>query len=412
MDMKISYSKLSGEILAQPSKSDAHRKIICACLAEGISIIDNVVLSQDIIATIEGMRQSEAKISLAKSAYEGRYVLTVDTRKRNIENKRIINCHESGSTLRFLTMVFAALGGETTFIGEGKLPMRPLDETYKIFTQDKIEFNHLEYNLPLTINGVLKGGVYRIKSDVSSQYISGLLMALPLVPGKHQIIVTGNFESKGYVDMTIDVMRQFGVEVKQTIDGYIIDNQIYEPTNVIIEGDWSNCGYFYVMNMLGSNITVKGLNLKTFQPDSNIIKYLYEIQKEENTVIDVSGCPDIAPALAVYAAVAKGKTTLINAQRLRKKESDRLKAISTNLQSLRVHVIEKKSEITIVGNHKIKHGVVHSYNDHRIAMAFSSLAPVVMEQLIIKNAECINKSYPDFYHDLQSLGGQINEYQI
>ncbi len=410
MDMKISYSKLSGEILAQPSKSDAHRKIICACLAEGISIIDNVVLSKDIVATIEGMKQSGATISLAKSAYLGRYVLTIDTKRRKTEDKRIINCHESGSTLRFLTMVFAALGGETTFIGEGRLPMRPLDETYKIYKQDNIVYSNGEYNLPLTIKGDLKGGIYRIKSDVSSQYLSGLLMALPLIPGKHQIIINGNFESKGYVDMTIDVMGQFGVKVEKTLNGYSIDNQYYQATNAIIEGDWSNCGYFYVMNMLGSNITVKGLNLKTFQPDSNIIKYLYQIKQEEETIIDVSGCPDIAPALAVYAAIAKGKTTLINAQRLRKKESDRLQAISTNLQSLRVHVIEKKSEITIIGNHKIKHGVVNSYNDHRIAMAFSSLAPVIMEQIVIKNADCINKSYPEFYHDLQSLGGQISEY--
>ncbi|MBN2851345.1 MAG: 3-phosphoshikimate 1-carboxyvinyltransferase [Clostridia bacterium] len=412
MDMIVKYSKLNGEVLAQPSKSDAHRKIICACLAEGESIIDNIVLSQDIIATIEGMRQSGAKIRLDNNPLTNRYTLSIDTRNRKMEEKRIINCKESGSTLRFLTMIYASLGGETTFLGEGRLPLRPMEEAYRIFEQDKIEVIKGELNLPLTIKGNLKGGIYRIKADVSSQFLSGLLMALPMVPERNKVYIEGKFESKGYVDLTIDVMREFGVNVSEFDNGFLIDNQQYVPSSVIVEGDWSNCGYFYVMNMLGSNIIVNGLNLKTYQPDSIILKHLYEIQSNEHSVIDVSGCPDLAPALAVYAACAKGTTKLINAERLRKKESDRLDAISTNLQALRVPVREKQNEITIYGENKIKHGVINSYNDHRIAMAFSCLAPVVMDQIVIKNVECIDKSYPDFYKDMIKLGGDINEYKF
>lgn len=412
MDMIIKYSKLNGDVLAQPSKSDAHRKIICACLATGKSIVDNIVLSKDIIATIEGMRQSGAKIDIAKNELTNRNTLSIDTINRKIDENRIINCNESGSTLRFLSLIYAAFGGKTTFLGEGRLPLRPMDEVFKIYDQDKIDYTKGTLSLPFTINGSLKGGRYNIHSNVSSQYLSGLLMALALVPLRNKIYIKGDFESKGYVDLTVDVMSQFGINVDFSDGNYIIDNQRYTEANVVVEGDWSNCGYFYVMNMLGSNIVVNGVNLKTYQPDSIILKYLYEIQNEENTVIDVSGCPDIAPALAVYACVAKGTTKLINARRLRKKESDRLDAISTNLQALRVRVIEKENEITIFGDNKIKHGVINSYNDHRIAMAFACLAPVVMERLVIKNTECINKSYPDFFKDMIRLGGDISEYKF
>lgn len=412
MDMIVKYSKLNGEVLAQPSKSDAHRKIICACLSEGESIVDNIVLSQDIIATIEGMRLTGARIRLENKPMTNRYTLMIDTRNRRMDDKRLINCKESGSTLRFLTMIYAALGGETTFVGEGRLPLRPMDEAFRVFEQDKIEVIKGDLNLPLTIRGNLKGGIYHINADVSSQFLSGLLMALPMVPERNKVYIDSRFESKGYVELTIDVMREFGVHVNEFDNGFLIDNQQYTPSNTIVEGDWSNCGYFYVMNMLGSNIIVNGLNLKTYQPDSIILKHLYEIQSEQHSVIDVSECPDLAPALAVYGACAKGTTKLINAGRLRKKESDRLDAISTNLQALRVHVIEKQNEITIYGENKIKHGVINSYNDHRIAMAFSCLAPVVMDQIVIKNVDCIDKSYPDFFKDMISLGGDINEYRF
>jgi len=411
MDTIIKYSKLSGELLAQPSKSDAHRKIICACLANGKSVVDNIVLSQDILATIEGMRPTGAKIQLEKNIHD-RYTLNIDTTNRKIDNKRIINCKESGSTLRFLSLIYAAFGGETTFIGEGRLPLRPMDEAFRIYQQDNISLTKGDISLPFTIKGNLQGGIYKINANVSSQFLSGLLMALPLVPNKNKIYVNGKIESKGYVDMTIDVMKQFNVNVDSTDKGYIVNNQDYQPSEVSIEGDWSNCGYFYVMNMLGGNISLKGLDFKTYQPDSIILKYLYEIQNTKHTVIDVSGCPDLAPALAVFACVSQGTTKLINAKRLRKKESDRLTAIATNLQALRVDVIEKEDEITIYGENKIRHGVINSYNDHRIAMAFSSLAPVIRDQIVIKNTQCINKSYPDFYKDLIKLGGDIHEYKF
>jgi len=410
MDMIIRRSKISGNIVAPPSKSDAHRKIICACLANGESKVDNIVLSQDIVATIEGMRQSGAKIKIEQNSNTNRNTLYIDTKHRNTKESRIINCKESGSTLRFLSMIYAALGGKTTFVGEGRLPLRPMNEAYLIYEKDKIKLSKGELSLPFTIEGQLEGGMYKVHSNISSQFLSGLLMALPLVPYRNKIIIEGKFESKGYVDLTIDVMRQFGINVSEEDGNFIIDNQEYVQNNVIVEGDWSNSGYYYVMNMLGSDIVINGLELKTYQPDSIIIKYLLQIKEEENTIIDVSECPDIAPALAVYGCIAKGTTKLINAGRLRKKESDRLEAISINLKRLNVKVIEQENEITIFGGNKIYEGIIDSYNDHRIAMAFSCLAPVIIDKLVIKNAECINKSYPNFYEDLIKLGGNINEY--
>lgn len=411
MDLLLKHSKINGNIFAQPSKSDTHRKIICATCATGLSTIDNVVLSKDILATIEGARALGARIRLEENIQK-RNTLYIDTTKRVIDDKRIINCNESGSTLRFFAIIAAAFGGETTFLGKGMLPKRPIDEILRIYKQDEIIFEKNEDSLPLKIDGFLKGGNYLIRSDVSSQFLSGLLMALPLSGVDSTIEIVGDFNSKGYVDMTVDNMKQFGVNVRFEKDTFYIPASQYTPNNLMVEGDWSNCAYFYVMNMLGADVSVQGLDIRTYQPDSGVLRLLYEIENEENTIIDVSGCPDLAPALAVAGCMAKGTTKLINAHRLRKKECDRLEAITKNLQSLRVKVEEKVDSILIYGNNDIKHGVINTFNDHRIAMAFASLITVVEDYILIKDAECVNKSYPTFFSDLYSIGGDISEYKI
>jgi len=419
MDITVSPYGINGKITAPPSKSAAHRAVIAAALARGRSVIENVDMSDDIAATVRACEELGCGIRIQPA---GRYnVLYIDGGMGGYENARI-DCAESGSTLRFMIPVACALGGTPEFTGRGRLPERPIGEYLKIFEAQRIPiYKPYDKNLPLKVYGSLRGGKYRIGGGVSSQYITGLLFALPLLEEDSVLDVDGELESKGYVDMTLDTLEKFGIRIGRQNGSYTVKgNQKYEPRDVKVEGDWSQAAFFIAAAALSGGVTIDGLRGDSLQPDRAIIEIMKRmgarIERSENAVrveksalhgieVDVSQCPDLVPPIAAAAAYAEGTTRIMGAARLRIKESNRLKALCDNLNGLGVKAEESSDSLTVHGG-GIKGGKADSFGDHRIAMALSVMAAGA--PVTIAGAECVNKSYPGFFEDLKSLGGKVS----
>ncbi len=392
MDILIKPSKLHGKINVPPSKSLSHRAIICAFLCKKTeSIINNLILSEDIKATLEGMKQ---------------------LCNQNVQNP-VIDCRESGSTLRFLIPISLILHNECSFTGSSKLFERPLDIYYNIFNDQNIKYTS-NADIPLYIKGNLQATTYKISGKISSQFLSGLFFALPLLSDDSKIIITDCLESKNYVYMTIDVMKKFGVIIQKINDNefYIKGNQTYKCTNYTIESDYSQASFYLVANELGNNIKTIGLNEDSLQGDKEIINIIKRYNStEKKIIIDASQIPDLVPILAVLASLKNGVTTnIINARRLRIKESDRLKAISTELRKIGAKIQETDDGLIIYGACKLVGGAnVSSWNDHRIAMSLAIAASNCEYDIILENYQAVNKSYPSFWEDYKYLGGTISE---
>lgn len=408
MDIKITPSLLSGSVQIPPSKSVAHRLIISAALAKGTSKISNIYLSKDINATIEAMKALGADIEV-----EGD-VATV----RGIEappEKAVIDCCESGSTLRFLIPVACALGVQCTFIGKGKLPQRPITPYIDQFPAHGIEFDFSKAKegefLPCTVKGKLASGRFEIDGGISSQFITGLLLALPLVDGDSEIALTSHLESRPYVDITIGCIRNFGGDVGETEMSYTVKGgQQLEACDGMVEGDYSQAAFFKVANALGSNIEIKGLSEQSYQGDKAIMDICDKVSTAnglEAFSLDCSDIPDLVPILTVLACFCKGKSEITNVARLRIKESDRLEAISTCLNRLGGKVTAFADRLEIHGVESLSGGEVDTYNDHRIAMAMAVASTKCTAPLIIKGAECVSKSYPNFFDDFSDLQGKV-----
>lgn len=422
-DVMINPSNLKGEVSIPSSKSVCHRAVICAGLSEGISNIDNVVFSQDIEATCEAMESLGVNIEKQVSS-----IKIKGTEKLTVINNHI-HCNESGSTLRFLIPIAATTGKRVTFEGKGKLEERPLEPYYKIFDIQKINYKNIQGKLPLTIEGKFKPGEYKINGNISSQFISGLLFALPLLDGDSKIIVTTKLESKPYVDLTIDMLKNFRVHVDNNdYKEFIIKgNQKYKRADYRVEGDFSQAAFWLTAGLLGANVLCKGLNMKSLQGDKAILEIIKAMggeiciegdkvralpSKTKGTIIDASQCPDLVPVLTVLGALSEGTTEIINAERLRIKESDRLSAICLELNKIGADITEKADGLIIRGREFLKGGTVHSWNDHRIAMALAVASIKCKEPVIIKNANCVKKSYPEFWKHFRKLGGNISEWSM
>lgn len=406
----LAPSDICGTIEVQPSKSDAHRKIICAAFSKGISTVDNLVLSEDIKATLGCVSAAGCnyEIDLSDKFY-GRNIITLTGTNGNSLRERRADCGESGSTLRFMTMVFAAAGGKTVFTGRGRLPERPMKGAIEFLWENNFKCSFPEDGkfLPLTIEGELESDEYRIDSSVTSQYISGLLMALPAFSKSGTVNAVGTHESRGYVDVTIKTLREFGITVTGQNPYYIQKNNGLNACRTTIEGDWSNASYFLIMKAMGSAIEVKGLNNESVQPDSIVKHYIDAIINKESLILDVSECPDIMPSMAVLGAALNKNLKIIGGRRLRAKESDRIKSVAKGLRAVGVRVIENPDGLDLFKSGPIKGGTIDSCNDHRIAMAFSTLCAVSEEDIIIEGADCVSKSYPQFFDDIKKLGGNI-----
>ncbi len=416
----IKPSKLKGTIKAPPSKSLSHRAIICAslCSGKGESIIDNVILSEDIKATIAGMTNLGAQTELAED--DKTYKVRIKKEKDAVEAAHI-NCMESGSTLRFLIPLGLVLSNECTFTGSGKLVERPLDVYYKIFDEQKIEYKTAGGCLPLSVRGSLTGGNYEVSGNVSSQFISGLLFALPLLQGDSVIKIKGSLESRGYVDLTLDMLSKFKIDIENNDyrEFKIKGNSQYIPTSYTVEGDLSQAAFFLAAHEIGNDLKCTGIDHNTKQGDKeilNIIERYKSIDKysKEEFIIDASQIPDLVPILAVLAALKDGVTTrIINAERLRIKESDRLKAMSVEMNKLGANITELRDGLLIKGLSSLKgNAAVSSWNDHRIAMSLAIAATKCEKEITLEDYTAVNKSYPSFWSDYKTLGGSINELDV
>ena len=427
-DLKIYPSKLKGEVKIPPSKSMAHRAIICAALSDGLCIIENIDYSDDIIATIDAMNSLGAKIVKHKDYIE---VIGAYGSDEKAKETRIIDCNESGSTLRFLVPISLLFEGRSKFIGRGNLGKRPLTTYYNIFEKQGIEYSYEEGNLNLVIDGELKAGTFEVEGNVSSQFITGLLFTLPLLNEDSKIIIITEMESKGYIDLTLRAMSDFGVKIiNNDYREFIIKgNQKYSARNYRVEGDYSQAAFFLCADSLGNDVLCKDLDLNSLQGDKEVIDILERMNVVFNandigvkgttngelisTVIDGSQCPDIIPVLTSVAALTKGTTEIINAGRLRIKECDRLAAVTSELNKLGAKIIEKEEGLVVTGVEKLQGGVeVWSHKDHRIAMTLAIASTRCEEPIVIKDYECIAKSYPNFFDDFKALGGNVHEWNV
>lgn len=419
----IYHSILKGEIRIPPSKSISHRSIICAGLSSGISNIHNVLLSQDIEATIKVLKNLGVDIQI-----ETHFLKIKGSNNLHIIDKNF-DCNESGSTLRFIIPIAATTGEHVIFSGKGALSQRPLTPYYDIFYDQRLKYKNNDGKLPLLIDGKLKPGEFRVKGNVSSQFISGLLFALPLLDGDSKIIITTKLESLPYVDLTIDVLKHYNIiiENKNYTEFIIKGNQTYRASDFTIEGDFSQAAFWIVAGILGSDITCTGLNMNSHQGDAAIIEIVRNFNgkvlvrqnkvtglpsKTKGIIIDASQFPDLVPIITVLAALSEGTTKIINAGRLRLKESDRLNAISTQLNKIGADIKENPDGLEIHGKLNFKGGQVNSFNDHRIAMALGIASLKCTQPLIISDTTCVNKSYPQFWDDLRKLGGKVDEWNM
>lgn len=416
MDCKIYANGIKNQtIKAPPSKSVAHRAILGAMLADEPCVVDNVSLSADVMATLASAKALGKECSYC----DGKVFFGT---KKQVD-KVVIDANESGSTLRFLIPVCGALGVNATFVGKGKLPQRPYDILADVMSQKGVCFDKTQ-GLPLTISGRLQSGLYNIAGDVSSQYITGLLYALPLVDGDSEIVLTSPLQSKGYVDMTIKTLDEFGIKIDVTPNGYKIKgNQKYIAKDFVVEGDWSNGAFWIVLGALNKGMTIQGLDGNSLQGDkaiADIIKRMGgDITVEQNQVVvgksklegitvDVSQIPDLAPVLSVALACANGRGKITNASRLKIKESDRLQAINDNLVAVGVKTVLGNDSIEIEGKKDIVGGTTQGFNDHRIVMSMAVLASKTKNGITVSDMQAINKSYPDFFDIYKSLGGQAD----
>lgn len=412
MDITIKPSILKGEITVPPSKSVAHRLIISAGLADGESVISNIYMSKDIEATIEAMKALGAEISCSKDSSE-LYKVSVKGITKPAESA-LIDCSESGSTLRFLIPVASALGVNATFIGKGKLPQRPITPYLSEMTKNGATFDY-NNTMPFSVCGKLKPGEYKIAGDISSQFITGLLFALSVLDGKSEIVLTSHLESRPYVDITVDCLNKFGACISETENGYSVNGvKALKPHSESVEGDYSQAAFFYAANALGCDIIINGLNENSYQGDKKIVEICRDIvynDLDKNKLkpfdIDCSDIPDLVPILTVLASFCDGVSHITNAARLRIKESDRLSAISNALNSVGGRVKELDDGLEITGVEYLNGGEIDSCNDHRIAMAMAIASIKCKDELIIKGAECVEKSYPNFFEDFKKLGGKI-----
>ena len=412
----IKVDKLVGEVSPPPSKSILHRYIIGSSLAKGISKIENISFSDDIIATIEAMKKLGANIE-KKDNY-----LLIDGSKtfdKEYLNNSEIDCNESGSTLRFLFPLSIVKENKVLFKGKGKLFKRPLSPYFENFDKYQIKYSHINEN-EILLDGVLKSGEYQIDGNISSQFITGLLFSLPLLNGNSKVIIKGKLESSSYIDITLDCLSKFGVKIiNNSYQEFIIEgNQTYKSGNYEVEADYSQVAFFLVANSIGSDIKINGLNNNSLQGDKKIIDFISEIENwnnEEKLILDGSETPDIIPILSLKACISKKEIEIINIARLRIKESDRLSATVQELSKLGFDLIEKEDSILINSRkdfNKINNSPVYlsSHSDHRIAMTVAIASSCYEDEIILDNLDCVKKSYPNFWEVFLSLGGKIYEY--
>lgn len=402
MKVKILPSKTSGEVSAPPSKSFAHRYLIGSVLSCGKCVIKNIADSDDISATLSCIEQLGGSVTK-----DGNIVTVIPTNEKQIENA-VFDCKESGSTLRFFIPVVLATGAKNcTFLGSERLLARGIKEYEKLFENSDVKIKSDEKSIE--VNGTLSAGNYEISGEVSSQYTTGMLFALSVLDGKSTLKITGNAESRAYVDMTIKVLKDFGADITEPEKNFFEINGKgrLSPGEFTVEGDWSNAAFLIALSRLVGTISVSGLNENSVQGD-RFCTAAFDALDGENAEIDLKDCPDLAPILFSYAAYKNGGK-FINTRRLRVKESDRANVMAEELKKFGANVKVYENSVEIERT-QLKPPIVPlcGHNDHRIVMALSVLAAVLGAE--IDGAEAVNKSYPDFFRVIKKAG--VNVYEI
>lgn len=412
MDLQITPKKLSGAVTPPPSKSQAHRLLIAAALINrGIAVIRGLADSQDIQATRRCLSALGARIDdLGDGAVQ---ICGLGSAIVEAGPAPILDCGESGSTLRFLIPLALLVGGSAQFTGHGRLMERPLKPYEDLFREKGIAWE-LKDGI-LTVDGgkgyedyALSPGEYRLPGNVSSQFFTGLLFVLPLLDGDSTLVPTTPLESRGYLEMTQQAMEQAGVVSRWQGNAlFIPGNQRYQPFEATVEADWSQAGFWYAALALGSQLELEGLNAFSAQGDMAVVPHYLRLTQPGDLDIDVSGIPDLLPPLAVMAAVRSGTTRFVGAGRLRMKESDRIATTSAMLRALGGRTEEGPDSLTVTGG-SLTGGTVDGANDHRIVMAAAIAATACTAPVTILGAEAVAKSYPDFWEVYKGLGGEIH----
>ncbi len=422
-----------GDVTLPPSKSAAHRALLCGALSRGSCVIENIDSSKDMEATLGAIRALGVRADFDRAAK--RVALDASqlgSPRLEAEKTDVIDCLESGSTLRFLIPIAAALGGTRRFTGRGRLPQRPMGVYADLLPRHGVSFRRLkEAELPLEISGQLVPGVYSLPGNVSSQFVTGLLFALPLLSGDSEIVLTSPLESEGYVELTLGILKDFGVTAFRTDRGWRVPgNQRYKARSYRVEGDWSQAAFFLCMAAVsptGAKVRLHGLDGDSRQGDKVCVEKFSQFGLQtawENGVltvwnpradkafgglcgqeIDVSQIPDMTPALAVCGALAEGETRLVNAGRLRLKESDRLAAMENALNALGGSVRSTPDSLILTGTPFLSGGTAQGCNDHRVVMALAAAALRCHGEVSVTDETSIEKSYPGFFEDYKQLGG-------
>lgn len=416
MDRIISPGRVSGTVLPPPSKSVCHRALIAAALGGGLSRVSPVEQSADILATIRVLRAFGAGI-----AVEGNVASVQGLAGKTAANAQA-DCGESGSTLRFCIPVAAALGIDTAFSGAGKLPERPLTPYVDIFPGKGVSLDR--DSLPLRCSGKLLPGVYSLQGDISSQFITGLLFALPLLDGDSEIRLTTALESAPYVDITLEVLRACGVEVQRVPSGFLVPGrQRYLPVDYTVEADYSGAAFFLTAGALAGEVTCTGLPEGSLQGDRAIVPLLERfgavVRRKGSSVtvsraplhaieMDGADIPDIIPILCVAAAAARGETVIRHIRRLKIKECDRAAAIIDGLGRMGADIRQEGDSLCIRGGKPLHGAEVSGYNDHRIAMCMAVAGLICHGDTVITGTKCVQKSYPAFFEEYIRLGGKAD----
>ena len=386
MDLTITPGKLNGSITAIPSKSQAHRLLICAAFSDGPTELICMATNRDIEATCDCLNALGANITRTETGYLVEPMGTPPV-------KATLNCCESGSTLRFMLPIVGALGVDATFQMAGRLPQRPLSPLWEEMERMGCTLTRPTENT-IRCQGQLNAGHYSISGSVSSQFITGLLYALSLIDGKTELEVTGKIESQPYIRMTEKAMALFDAP------------HYHSPGQVLVEGDWSNGAFFLAAKALGNPLEVSNLNLDSPQGDRVVFDLLPQL--EENITIDASDIPDLVPILSIVAGAKKG-ATFTNIQRLRIKESDRVASTIAMLEALGGKAKATEDTLTVYCT-GYRGGTVDSVNDHRIAMSAAIASTICTEPVTILGAEAVKKSYPHFWEEFSRLGGNYEQY--
>lgn len=428
MEIITGGKPFSGSITIPPSKSISHRALLAAGLSDTRCHIMSALDADDIEATLDCLLSLGVESQVAKSTTTNLALdINIEGNGAQWEKKSVVCSRESGSTLRFMIPIAMVTDGERIFEGEGRLVERPITPYIDMFDKIGIKYEY-DGRLPLKVEGALKNGTFVVPGNISSQFITGLLMALPVIEGDSEIVIEGELESASYVELTLDVLDAFGVSIDETKTGYRIrGGQTYTGCTYEVEGDFSQAAFFIAAGLLGEEpLTLKGLSKTSKQGDRAMIDIVKSMggvidwqdddlivhpSQLHGAIVDLKDCPDLGPIVSVLGALADGRTTVINAERLRIKESDRLAAMTSELKKLGAHIDETPDGMIIEGVKSLMGAKVESWNDHRIVMALTVAGIKTFGSIRIDGAEAVKKSYPGFFEDVKMLGGRADEFK-